>query len=58
VQLLEGAGAREVLGHDLKNRSFEHAASNSDGYWVRHFMLENPTGAGCIYCRLFPGHAH
>ena len=38
--------------------SFEHAASRSDGYWVRHFMPENPTGADCIYCRLFPGHAH
>jgi hypothetical protein len=58
VQLLEGAGAREVLGHDLLNQSFEHAASRSDGYWVRHFMLENPTGADCIYCRLFPGHVH
>lgn len=58
VQLLESAGAREVLGHDLANQAFEHAASRTDGYWVRHFMLDNPTGADCIYCRLFPGHAH
>jgi hypothetical protein len=58
VELLEGAGAREVLGHDLKNQSFEHASSRTDGYWVRHFMPQNPTGADCIYCRLFPGHAH
>ncbi len=58
VQLLESAGAREVVGHDLQHHSFEHAASRSDGYWVRHFMPENPTGADCIYCRLFPDHAH
>jgi hypothetical protein len=58
VYLLESAGAREVVGHDLQNHSFEHAASKTDGYWVRHFMPENPTGADCIYCRLFPGHAH
>ncbi len=59
VQLLESAGAREVLGHDLlRNQSFEHAAARNDGYWVRHFMPDNPTGADCIYCRLFPGHAH
>ena len=58
VQLLESAGAREVLGHDLANQAFEHAASRTDGYWVRHFIPPNPTGADCIYCRLFPGHPH
>jgi hypothetical protein len=59
VELLEEAGAREVLAHDLQhNHSFEHAASRTDGYWVRHFMPQNPTGADCIYCRLFPTHAH
>jgi hypothetical protein len=58
VELLESSGAREVLGHDLQNQSFEHAASKTDGYWVRHFMPPNPTGADCIYCRLFPGHQH
>jgi hypothetical protein len=56
--ILEGEGALEVVGHDLQNQSFEHAASRGDGYWVRHFMLDNPTGADCIYCRLFPGHKH
>lgn len=58
AQILEGEGAVEVVGHDLEKQSFEHAAARSDGYWVRHFMLDNPTGADCIYCRLFPGHPH
>jgi len=58
AQILEDAGATEVVGHDLENQSFEHAASSSDGYWVRHFVPDNPTGADCIYCRLFPGHRH
>lgn len=59
AEILEAAGAVEVVGHDLEKQSvFEHASSSSDGYWVRHFMLDNPTGADCIYCRLFPGHRH
>ncbi|MBV9343550.1 MAG: hypothetical protein JO341_02265 [Gammaproteobacteria bacterium] len=58
AQILEGAGANEVVGHDLEKQSFEQAAARSDGYWVRHFMPDNPTGADCIYCRLFPGHRH
>jgi hypothetical protein len=59
AEILEGEGAVEVVGHDLDKQSvFERAASRSEGYWVRHFMLDNPTGADCIYCRLFPGHKH
>jgi len=58
AEILERAGAVEVVGHDLKKQSFEHAAARGEGYWVRHFMLDNPTGADCIYCRLFPGHKH
>ena len=58
AEILEREGAAEVVGHDLQKQSFEHAASRGDGYWVRHFMLDNPTGADCIYCRLFPGHKH
>jgi hypothetical protein len=58
AEILETAGASAVVGHDLENQTFEHAASRGDGYWVRHFMLDNPTGADCIYCRLFPGHRH
>lgn len=58
AEILEDEGAVEVVGHDLQNQSFEHAAARQDGYWVRHFMLDNPSGADCIYCRLFPGHKH
>jgi hypothetical protein len=58
AEILQDAGAVEVVGHDLQNQSFEHAASRGEGYWVRHFMLDNPTGADCIYCRLFPAHKH
>jgi hypothetical protein len=58
AEILETEGALEVVGHDLENQTFEHAASSGDGYWVRHFMLDNPTGADCFYCRLFPGHRH
>ncbi|HET9329072.1 MAG TPA: hypothetical protein VFO23_00960 [Steroidobacteraceae bacterium] len=59
AEILQDAGAVELVGHDLQNQSFEHAASRSDGYWVRHFMPENTSGADCIYCRLLPGgHKH
>lgn len=58
AEILEGEGAVEVVGHDLENQTFEHAAARGEGYWVRHFMLDNPTGADCLYCRLFPAHKH
>ena len=58
AEILETEGAVEVVGHDLEKQTFEQAASSGDGYWVRHFMLDNPTGADCIYCRLFPSHPH
>jgi hypothetical protein len=58
AEILETEGALEVVGHDLENQTFEYAASRGDDYWVRHFMLDNPSGADCIYCRLFPAHRH
>ena len=58
AEILETEGAVELVGHDLENQTFEYAASREDGYWVRHFMLDNPSGADCIYCRLFPRHRH
>jgi hypothetical protein len=58
AEILETEGAMEVVGHDLEKQSFEHAAARGEGYWVRHFMLDNPGGADCIYCRLFPQHKH
>jgi len=58
TEILVDEGAVEVVGHDLANQTLEHAAARKGGNWVRHFMLDNPTGADCIYCRLFPGHKH
>jgi len=59
AEILEDAGAVEVVAHDLANQFFEHAAARTDGYWLRHFMPENSSGADCIYCRLLPGgHEH
>lgn len=58
AEILEKEGAAEVVGHDLEKQSFEQAAAPGEGFWVRHFMLDNPSGADCIYCRLFPGHPH
>ncbi len=58
ANILQQAGAVEVIGHDLQNQALEHAASREQGSWVRHFMLDNPTGADCLYCRLFPDHKH
>jgi hypothetical protein len=58
VQLLERAGAAEVIGHDLASQGFEHAAAREEGMWLKHFKPDNPTGADCLYCRLFPGHTH
>ena len=58
AEILENEGAVEVVGHDLEKQSFEHAAARGEGYWVRHFMLGDPGGAHCIYCRLFPEHKH
>ena len=58
AEILHDEGAVEVVAHDLGNQTFERAASRGEGYWVRHFMLDNPSGADCIYCRLFPAHKH
>ena len=58
AEIFQDEGAVEVVAHDLESQTFEFAASRGEGYWVRHFMLDNPTGADCIYCRLFPAHKH
>jgi hypothetical protein len=58
VQILEIEGAQEVVAHDLEHQTFEHAAARTEGSWLSHLTPDNPTGAHCIYCRLFPGHSH
>jgi hypothetical protein len=35
VQILEDSGAEQLVGHDLDNQAFEHAAGGEEGYWVR-----------------------
>ncbi len=42
VQLLERAGARELLSHDLQDQAFEHAASEAKGSWVRYLVPDKP----------------
>jgi hypothetical protein len=58
AQLLGAAGALELIGHDLEHQAFEHAAAPSEGTWISHLAPANPSGADCIYCRLFPQHRH
>jgi hypothetical protein len=58
AQILEGEGALEIIGHDLGHQSFEHASAPAEGSWIKHLAPPNPSGADCIYCRLFPGHVH
>jgi hypothetical protein len=58
AQLLGNAGALELVGHDLEHQAFEHAAAPSEGAWISHLAPANPSGADCIYCRLFPQHRH
>lgn len=40
VEILEDAGAAEVVGHDLEDQSFEQAASREDRPWVRYFTRD------------------
>jgi hypothetical protein len=44
AEILEQAGAVEVVAHDLEDQSFEQAASPDEGYWVRHLMPESTGG--------------
>jgi hypothetical protein len=37
VEILEQAGAVEMLGHDLDSQGFEHAAADDDRPWIRYF---------------------
>jgi hypothetical protein len=59
AQLLGGAGALELVGHDLDHQAFEHAAATSEGSWISHLAPPSADGADCVYCRLFPQqHSH
>ena len=58
MEIFRTSGAAELEQHDLVHRRFEQAAANEDHPWVHALWIENPNGAHCIYCRLFPGSAH
>ena len=58
AQILTSEGAQEVVAHDLHKQAFEHAAAPHEGSWLSHLAPDNPSGAHCIYCRLFPDHSH
>ncbi|HSY04370.1 MAG TPA: hypothetical protein VK803_00365 [Steroidobacteraceae bacterium] len=42
IQILEEAGAAQLVGHDLDNQAFEHAAAHEEGYWVRDLLRGPP----------------
>jgi len=52
------SSSADVVGHDLANHGWEHAAAKHEGYWVQHVWLESSPETDCIYCRLFPGSSH
>jgi len=55
MQLLERAGAAELVQHDLDNQALERAAADSDRIpWVRNLWIETTPETDCLYCRLFP----
>jgi hypothetical protein len=39
IQVLERAGAVRIVGHDLANQGFEHAAARDERPWIRYFTL-------------------
>lgn len=55
TELLRCTGLSELAEHDLANQSFERAAANHEGAWIRYLWIENKGDTDCIYCRLF-GH--
>jgi uncharacterized membrane protein len=55
MQIVEHARPQEVLGRDLANHGWEHAAAKHDSAWARYVWFEHShEGPDCIYCRLFP----
>jgi len=58
TEILQQAHPADVVGHDLANQRWEHAAAKHEGYWIQHVWLEHSPDTDCIYCRLFPGSSH
>lgn len=54
-QILQYAQPAEIVGHDLENYGWEHAAAKHDDPWAKYIWVEHsPNAPDCIYCRLFP----
>jgi hypothetical protein len=58
AEILDQGHPDDVVGHDLTNHGWEHAAARHGGYWVQHLWLEHSADSDCLYCRLFPSKAH
>jgi uncharacterized membrane protein len=57
TQIIQHARPAEVLGHDLTDHGWEHAAAKHEGAWARYIWIEHgPDDPDCIYCRMFPPH--
>jgi hypothetical protein len=54
TQILQRAGAAEVVSHDLSSQAFEFAASTAEVPLVGHLLPEKTGESECLYCRLFP----
>jgi hypothetical protein len=58
AEILDQGKPEDVVGHDLTNHGWEHAAAKHGGYWVQHLWLEHSADSDCLYCRLFPSKSH
>ena len=57
-ELLQEGGPVEFARHDMTNQTFEHAASRTEGAWIRNFWIPASTEYHCIHCRMFPARPH
>jgi len=55
TEILEHAGALQLVPHDLENQTLEYAAAKHEHPWPSNLWLEDTGHADCIYCRLFEG---
>jgi hypothetical protein len=59
AEILDQGKPEDVVGHDLTNHGWEHAAAKHGGnYWIQHLWLQHSADSDCLYCRLFPSKAH
>jgi hypothetical protein len=56
TQILQRAGATEVVSHDLGSQTFEFAASTAEVPLLGHLLPARPDKSECFYCWLFSDH--